>query len=295
MSHKNKKSLVRQVQEKLQQKLELGVGTSKHMDKGSQNNIMREKIYSYGTFQSYLKSNIQFVNFCKQTYGSKTLEDCRPHVNDYLQKRMQSCSSFTVQLDAASIGKLYGESTTAFCPTPPRHRYDVVRSRGEKKMDKHFSETKNAKLVEFCKATGLRRSEVAACRGTHLVSCPESLHNLGILVPSGKGGKTRVAPLCCSREVARQIIQQCQEAGEGKLFQKVHAAADIHSYRSQYASNYYSQIARDINGLQSSEKYICRYDKAGVIYDRQALRQVSKAMGHNRESVIANNYLHNLQ
>lgn len=291
MGHKNKKSLVRQVQENLQHKLELGVGTSKHLDKSIGKEELRNKIYSYGTFQSYLKSNINFVKFCKQNYGAKTLEDCRLHVNDYLQHRMQSCSSFTIKLDAASIAKLYGESTTAFCKTPPRHRYDVVRSRGEKKMDKHFSEAKNAKLVAFCRATGLRRSEVAACRGTHLVPCSESIHNVGIWVPSGKGGKTRVAPLCCSEEVAQQIIQQCHEVGDGKLFPKVHAAADIHSYRSEYASTYYSQIARDVKGLQSHEKYVCRYDKAGIVYDRLGLLQVSEALGHYRESVLANFYL----
>ena len=127
MGHKNKKSLVRQVQENLQEKLNRGVGTSKHLDKRT--GSTGDKIYSFNTFQSYLKHNIQFANYCKENYGCKTLEDCRPHVDDYLQHRMSYCSAWTVKLDASSIGKLYNESTTAFCPTPSRHRTDVVRSR----------------------------------------------------------------------------------------------------------------------------------------------------------------------
>lgn len=297
MGHKNKKSLVRQVQENLQAKLASGVGTSKHEMK--QEHATSDKIFSYGTFKSYLKSNISFVSYCKENYGCKTLEDCRAHVNDYLQHRMEYCSSFTVKLDAASIGKLYGESTTAFCPTPSRYRYEVVRSRGVKRMDRHFSETKNSKLVDFCRATGLRRSEVAACCGSHLVACQtpdgENFHGIGILVPRGKNGKTRVAPICCSKEVAERIIQQCKEAGEGKLFEKVHAAADVHGYRAQYASNFYVSVARDVNTLKPKQRYVCRADKAGVVYDRSALRQTSVALGHNRVEVVANSYLYDLK
>ncbi len=297
MGHKNKKSLVRQVQENLQEKLNRGIGISKHEAK--QSHTTSDKIFSYSTFKSYLKSDIAFVNYCKDNFGCKTLEDCRPHVDDYLQHRMEYCSNFTVKLDAASIGKLYSESTTAFCPTPSRHRYEVVRSRGVKGMDRHFSKSKNSKLVEFCKSTGLRRSEVAACRGSHLVTCEtptgENFHGVGILVPRGKNGKSRVAPLCCTKETAERIIQQCKEAGDGKLFEKVHAAADVHGYRAQYASSFYTAIARDVGTLKGQQRYVCRGDKAGVVYDRSALRQTSIALGHNRVEVVANSYLYDLK
>ena len=299
MGHKNKKSLVRQVQENLQEKLNRGVGTSKHLDK--QTGSTGEKIYSFSTFQSYLKHNIQFANYCKENYGCKTLADCRSHVDDYLHHRMSYCSSWTVKLDAASIGKLYGESTTAFCHTNSRLRTDVVRSRGEKGMDRHFSEVRNSQLVEFCRSTGLRRSEVAACRGSHLVKVDtpagSSFHGVGIFVPNGKNGKSRIAPLCCSKEVADRIIQQCKEAGDGKLFERVHSAADIHSFRSEYSSNFYRAICpKDKNSIPPKNRYICRgSDKAGVVYSRPHLRQVSAALGHNRECVVANSYLHDLK
>lgn len=294
MGHKNKKSLVRQVQENLQGKLAKGVGTSKHEMK--QEHATSDKIFSYGTFKSYLKSNIGFVNYCKENFGCKTLADCRSHVDDYLQHRMSYCSSWTVKLDAASLGKLYNESTTAFCPTKSRLRTDVVRSRGEKGMDKHFSESRNANLVEFCRSTGLRRSEVATCRGSHLVPCAASSHGVGIYVPNGKGGKARIAPLVCSKEAAERIVQQCSTAGDGKLFDKIHAAADIHSYRSDYASFYYSEIApKDTSTIKRHDRYVCRGDKAGVVYSRPHLRQVSAALGHNRECVVANSYLHDVK
>ena len=295
MGHKNKKSLIRQVQENLQEKLDRGIGTSKHEMK--QQHATSDKIFSYQTFKSYLKGNIGFVNYCKENYGCKTLEECRSHVDDYIHHRMSYCSSWTVKLDTASIAKLYNESTTAFCHTNSRLRTDVVRSRGEKGMDRHFSEARNSQLVEFCRSTGLRRSEVAACRGSHLVACSASSHGVGIYVPNGKNGKERVAPLVCSKETAERIIQLCSTAGEGKLFDKVHAAADIHSYRADYASAYYLEIApKDTSTIKGHDRYICRgSDKAGVVYSRPHLRQVSAALGHNRECVVANSYLHDLK
>ena len=50
MGHKNKKSLVRQVQENLQEKLNRGVGTSKHLDK--QTGSTGEKIYSWEMYRA---------------------------------------------------------------------------------------------------------------------------------------------------------------------------------------------------------------------------------------------------
>ena len=294
MGHKNKKSLVRQVQENLQEKLDRGVGTSKHLDKRT--GSTGDKIYSFGTFKSYLKHNIQFTNYCKENYGCKTLADCRCHVDDYLQHRMSYCSAWTVKLDAASIGKLYNESTTAFCPTPSRLRTDVVRSRGPKGMDKHFSEVKNANLVEFCRSTGLRRSELAACRGSHLVPCASSSHGVGIYVPCGKGGLSRVTPLVCSKEAAERIIQQCQAAGDNKVFEKIPCSADIHSYRANFASAYYMEIApKNKSEIKPKDRYICRGSKAGMVYSRPHLRQCSEALGHHRESIVANSYLHDLK
>lgn len=299
MGHKNKKSLVRQVQENLEEKLSRGMGVSRHECK--QNHATTDKIFSINTFKNYLKSNIGFVIFCKEQYGCKTIEDCRPHVDAYLQHRMEYCSSFTLKQDASAIAKMYNEPTTNFCPTPPRLRSAVVRSRTATGMDRHFSEKNNQKLVDFCRATGLRRMEVAACKGSHLVPCKtpagEMFHGVGILVPNGKGGKTRVAPLCCPKDVAERIIQQCKEAGDSKLFQRVHSAADIHSYRGQYCCNLYNAVKRDVDTLKGSQRYVCRGEKYGVVYDRSALRQASVALGHgaNRVEVVANSYLYNLK
>ena len=221
MGHKSKKSLVHQVKEVLQTKLH--AGESKHLAK--QNQATGEKIYSYSTLKTYMKHSCAFAKWAKQEYGCKTLADCRQHVDAYLQYRASYCSPYTVKLDAAAIGKTFGESTTNFVHTPSRIRSEVTRSRGEKGMDKHFSEVKNSNLVDFCRATGLRRSEVKVCTGNALVTCASSPVGLGIHVESGKGGRERIAPLYCDRSTAEKIVSLCEQAGDRRIFDRIHKAA----------------------------------------------------------------------
>lgn len=55
MGHKSKKSLIRQVQEKLVSKM--SAGDSKHLDK-RQSGVTAQKIYSYSTTQSLRKTRL---------------------------------------------------------------------------------------------------------------------------------------------------------------------------------------------------------------------------------------------
>jgi len=48
-----------------------------------------------------------------------------------------------------------------------------------------------------------------------------------------------------------------------------------------------------MTGLQVTreEKYYCKSDLKGVVYDKRAMMKVSQLLGHNRINVIASNYL----
>ncbi len=122
----------------------------------------------------------------------KTLEQCRSHVDDWLEHR-KAMSASTQKLDASSLAKIFGCSTTEFLKTNARLRKNIKRSRGKKKMDAHFSEKKNWELVEFSKSVGLRRAELSALYGNCL---KEEDGQCFVIVQSGsKGGKYREAPV----------------------------------------------------------------------------------------------------
>jgi integrase len=209
MSHKNKKSLVDQVKQSLDSKL--AIGRSKHQDKLSEKErkeITSNYIYSWETYRSYLKHGCYFVLWCKENYRCKTIEQCRSYADEWLESR-KVLSASTQKLEARSLAKIFGCSTVEFIRTDERLRANIKRSRGTKKRDAHFSGTKNKELVEFCRATGLRRAELSALMGNCL---KEEDGKYYIIVRSGsKGGKYREVPVIGDIDL---VVRKMNEAGD---------------------------------------------------------------------------------
>lgn len=124
-------------------------------------------------------------------------------------------------------------------------------------------------------------------------------------VRNGKGGRERLSPII--GRFAGQIIGRIRETpAEEKVWQYVNTNADIHGYRAEYATAIYKTHARPIQDIPydrvhrgtgrryQSEVYTCRKDEAGKKLDKAAMLVCSKALGHNRISVVADNYIRSL-
>lgn len=261
-------------------------GESRHEDKRDGVDT-RGKIYSFETYKTYVKQAGYFARWCEQERGCKTLAECRPLVGEYLAKlEADGLSAYTIKTRAAAIGKVYGESIFADVKTPPRARRDIERSRGDAARDRSFSEAANRDLVTFAKGTGLRRHELAAVRGSQLDRRADGLYIVGV---KGKGGKVR--ELRVRPEAEAVVSRMMREAGDKRVFGRLPSCMDVHGYRRDYVQAWYGQLARDVLELPRAEVYACRDDKAGTWYDRAAMLQVSRRVGHERVSVIASNYL----
>lgn len=281
MSHKNKKTLTRQVQERYTSMLALGSPKQNAKKDGS----YKEHIYSANTLKTYMKHANYFTRYCQQEHGCKTLEQCYQYADEWLITR-SNLSPYTQKLEVAALAKLYNKTADDFVRTESRMRADITRSRGTATRDKHFSEKNHADLVQFCRATGLRRRELSKLTGDKLIKIDGKYH---IAVDKGgKGGKTRIVPIIGNE---KRIVEMMQTAGSTKVFNKIPQAADIHGYRRQYAHTLYSMHARDVVNLSKEDKYICRNDLKGVIYDKKAMQIVTQALGHNRIDVIAGHYI----
>lgn len=282
MSHQNKKSLIGQIDDRLQKMTQAGVGRSKHQDKIDGED--HKYIYTWKTYQAYMKHCCYFVKWCKEKYGCKTLKQCRQYVPEWIESR-RSLSASTQKLEVAALSKLYrckhnrGQKPFRDVETDTRRRADIKRSRGDVVRDKHFSQRNNADLITFCRCTGLRRAELQDLR----------YEDFRLGAPDGRvrqiqfvGSADEIA-LCCN------IMSK--GSGLSKVWGNVHSGADIHSYRADYATKVYQMYARPIETLKHDEIYYYRGDRKGTWLDKNAMLMASKALGHNRISIIASNYL----
>ena len=73
---------------------------------------------------------------------------------------------------------------------------------------------------------------------------------------------------------------------------KVPTRADINSHRADYCKTIYQLHARPISEIPKADRYYCRGDRKGIVYDKRAMRIASNTLGHNRISVIAGHYLY---
>lgn len=124
-------------------------------------------------------------------------------------------------------------------------------------------------------------------------------------IRNGKGGRERMSPIIGPN--TEQIIERIKNTpAEEKVWQHIHQSADIHGYRAEYATIIYKAKARAIEEIPydrvnrgtgrkyQSEVYTCRKDEAGRKLDKAAMLVCSKALGHNRIEVVANNYIRGL-
>lgn len=117
-----------------------------------------------------------------------------------------------------------------------------------------------------------------------------------------KGGRYRFAPIVGPAK--SQIIRRLRETGENqRVWWHVHSGCDVHGYRADYAAFVYKKYARQPDEIPydrinrgsghryQGDIYICRDDEAGKKLDRRAMKMCSRALGHNRISVVAEYYL----
>lgn len=288
---KQRQGIARDIYAILHAKYAAGRGQDRHADKKTGDDVRR--IYSTRTYQTYRQQGKAFAAYAK-AHGCKTLDQAREVVPGYLQSLIdEGKSGYSVRTAASAIGKVYGVDYNSFgIEMPERKRSEIKNNRGQSKMiaSGHISEETAEKYASILRCIGLRRSEALLARGTDLIEKDGSYY---IHVPRGKGGKERTAIIQGTAAEIEAVVQKFKEAGKGRVWPAgIPKDVPIHRYRSQYAERVYRACARPVEALQGHDRYFCRNDLKGLIYDRQALAYVSKQLGHSRVGVVAVNYLH---
>ena len=285
-----KESYRKTARERLQAMINAGMGSKRSEDKAEADT--KNKIYSKATFKTYKQQFKHFADWLKEAHPEAvTLEDARGFVDEYLRHLIElERSAYSISTAKAAIAKIMGVEATQFIATPPRLRADIKRSRGEAVRDKHISDKKEEELARFTSATGLRRKEMTMIKSDDLFFKNGQAY---LNITRGtKGGKPRVAKIVGKTEEETKAIVKWIQSKEGRLFNKLSSNYDNHYYRATYANRLYNQLKRDIDKIPTQERYVMRKERAGEVYDKQAMLMVSNALGHNRISVIAQSYLY---
>lgn len=262
-------------------------------------------VFAYNTEKTYIRECITFCKWCKNQYGVKTVEACKPYIRDFLdnarKKDGRQYSAFSLATKASAIAKMYGIAKEK---TPVRNRSEITRSRNVVSRDAHYSPEKHKTLEMFSDSTGLRRHEMEKLRGDQLVIRDGKAY-IHITGTQAKGGRERYVRVINNVYLVTQIMK---EAGNNRVWGKLPSAYDEHAHRAKYAADLYRMYARDLDtckrtvffdkkrGIMCQDSvYRCRRDLTGKWYDKQAMLIVSKSLGHNRIDVIAQSYLYALE
>lgn len=262
------------------------IGESRHLAKQTCDD--KEKIYSIKTMKKYRQVASEFATYCEEK-GVNRMNKAKTLADDYLASlRDAGKSAWTQQTARSALHKLYGEQFTTV-QLDQKKRSNITRSRLDTPSARHFSEKNNSELVNLLKHTGLRREEVESLKGNqlHFVNGQAFL-----TIKGGKGGKNREVPILDNDKSTIALISSTEP--NKRVFDHVHSKCNVHGYRADYACSMYLKHARNLSLLDRKQKYFCRKDKAGLVFDRKAMMITSIALGHNRLNIIADNYLYTL-
>lgn len=274
-----------------------------------------DNIYSIKTYDIYKQAVEKFVRdekISKYTDMRKQHERATKYIQERVDKynRGESKESvWTLKRDRAALGKYFGEQIPVK-DMPKRETKNITRSRNKVNQDRHFSEDRNRDLVDLAKATGGRREDIEAMQTKDFF---ERNNQMFVIIENSKGGRDRISPVLPKyQERVKEIIRERQSAGQEKIIDKVHGAADIHSYRREYAQELLKEVQDNrkfkkevlkeypkrhetytVKGIIKEVKsQILRLrDGEGTTFNRDDLYCVSQALGHNRLEIVTSHYI----
>ncbi|WP_394273612.1 hypothetical protein [Butyricicoccus sp.] len=195
------------------------------------------------------------------------------------------------------FSKTNNDELIKFCQGTGLRRSELKSLQGRDLMTREQIEREISRIEAMPERTEAQDKHLNMLRDTRMFDCEYFCH-----VRSGKGGRERVSPIV-GKNVDQIVARIRDTVADEKVWQHVNSNADIHGYRGDYATAIYKSYARTIEQIPydrvnagtgrryQSEVYVCRKDEAGKRLDKAAMLICSKALGHNRIDVVANNYI----
>lgn len=244
------------------------------------------------TLQLYKSEARKYCEYLRnEGVKTRSIKESRYFVEDYIRDlQNKGYSPSTVRTAASALAKVYSCKSTDFdVEYEKRVTSQFTKSRKPAMRDMFFDAEKNKDLIRFQSMCGLRRNELAHLKAEDLVEKNGKLY-LELDGRYCKHGLARTVEIVAETRDDVEFFKNHISKYDGN--QRIHGAFDAHHYRSVYAERLYSLKSRDIATLDRHEKYVCRGCNFGKVYDKEALYEVSKSLGHRRHDVVVNYYFY---
>lgn len=195
------------------------------------------------TRKTYNRCFSLFVKYCRQTHPDcKSNTEAVQYVQEYADHLMRTgYTASTIHTYIAAVCSFYSIDLDNI-KKPRRHTADNLRGRSHndrfERNDNDLHNPKYARLVEFQRAVGIRRSELKRLRGNDITTDEDD--HLCVIVKRGKGGKyqlQRILPY--NEEFVKSYFDG--KTSDEKIFSsdEMKNKLNLHSLRAECARNTY--------------------------------------------------------
>jgi integrase len=244
------------------------------------------RIHSFGTAETYKHQVLTYCEWARAEAGVRHLEELDRRAPElartWLERQIAGGKSpYTVQMSRSALRLFHRDRTLGAEVAIPRRRREAIRrSRLPVPSDRRVSLSRHQALIDFLRATGLRRREAAALRVRDV-----EIHGSDacVRVRNGKGGQERLVPVLPGAEgMLPELVTD--RSPEELLFPRIPGALDVHACRRAYAQALY----RAVSGRELPDP---RGRLRPGSYDPEGVEIVSWALGHRRLDVVLRHYL----
>ena len=240
-------------------------------------------IRSINTAKAYRKSGKLFAEWLKEVKGINKINLVNEQLaGEYLQHRDKELSAWTIKQDMAAINKIFKFNLTSKeLNLKDRKLSNIKRSRCGPDANRPGLLLKCKEQIFFIRACGCRRDSVTRVTFKDIVFKDGIATGVKLIE---KGGKKRTAPVLEQyQNEFTNFVNGFRLHPDEAIFKTFDNHVAAHYYRADYAKNLYKELYNKI-GNKKNETY--------KNYDKEVLKQVSLALGHNRINVVVDNYMY---
>lgn len=306
------------INKNLGDKLNNGIGTSKHQDKqqtqsersirgkelkeqgltGKEyqralDNINKsdDKLYMDKTFQDYKRICEKFADYVIEQAGTRriTIEDSRQYIQPYIDKLIEEGKSPSYQKKIlAGICKGTNSKMRDYYHQEVNYAKQTLRKHEQSSIHKNYNEKKHKDILDLNKCIGIRRSELKDLKTNNITIYKDRIE---IYCPLAKGGKNNINVVRDTRKM--EVIEHyynlaIQEKRENLITKEmINNDADLHRSRAQNARDEYHRIVEDMQKNNNRDYYKNlikeELERKHKDYDLSKLDTLYRCRGENKE------------